>query len=391
MRINENIVREAEVYVRDYLGRNLPALFCYHDIGHTTRVARQTQVLCDVIGVDRHERVALLTAAWFHDSGYAESIDDHEKFGALQAEQFLSTFDIDHEEIELVKSLIHATRYPQQPNSKLEKILCDADMLHLAADDFGVSSELLRREWVATRGLRYTDEEWSRLSYDFVSSHRFQTKFCRRNFTAGKEANRKKLKKSIKEADKAVSADASGKKSAKYVKGVETLFRNSSRNHMELSAMADTKAHILLSVSSVIISVIISFVFQQLTTSSFLILPTVLLVTVCLATIVLAVLTTKPKISSGYFTGEQVNKHEVNLLFFGNFYKMDLPSYERSIEEMMKDKEYLYGSMIKDLYFLGKVLSVKYRYLRIGYHIFMYGIIASVFTFGLSFILSSRV
>lgn len=46
--------------------------------------------------------------------------------------------------------------------------------------------------------------------------------------------------------------------------------------------------------------------------------------------------------------------------------------------EMMKDREFLYGSLIRDLYFLGKVLGRKYFLIRIAYTVFMWGIIISV-------------
>ena len=150
--------------------------------------------------------------------------------------------------------------------------------------------------------------------------------------------------------------------------------------------MADSKAHILLSVSSLIVSVVISFVLGQLSQKAFLILPTAVLLLVCLATIVIALLTTKPKISRGTFTAEQIRNGQVNLLFFGNFHRMDIATYEWGVNEMMHDEQYLYNSMTKDIYYLGKVLAVKYRYLNIGYAVFMYGIIASVAAFCCSYI-----
>jgi hypothetical protein len=63
---------------------------------------------------------------------------------------------------------------------------------------------------------------------------------------------------------------------------------------------------------------------------------------------------------------------------------MDLGTFEWGMKEMMKDREYLYGSMIKDFYFLGQVLGKKYLYLRICYNIFMYGIILSVIAFAIA-------
>jgi hypothetical protein len=48
---------------------------------------------------------------------------------------------------------------------------------------------------------------------------------------------------------------------------------------------------------------------------------------------------------------------------------------------MMKDADYLYGSMIKDIYYLGIVLGKKYRFLRIAYNIFMFGFVIAVLSF----------
>jgi hypothetical protein len=51
------------------------------------------------------------------------------------------------------------------------------------------------------------------------------------------------------------------------------------------------------------------------------------------------------------------------------------------MKEMMKDKEFLTGAMIRDLHAHGAVLNKKYRYLRWTYMIFMYGMILSVVIF----------
>ena len=176
--------------------------------------------------------------------------------------------------------------------------------------------------------------------------------------------------------------------SIRLERGVETLFKTASGNHMRLSGMADNKAHILLSVNSIIISIILSVLGRKIAEFPHLLIPTVMLLAVSVTTVVFAVLTTKPKISKGTFTEEQINKREVNLLFFGNFHQMELKRYEWGMRELMYDKEYLYLSMTKDIYFLGKVLAAKYRYLSIGYCIFMYGLICSVIAFGISFLLA---
>ncbi|HEY1113029.1 MAG TPA: Pycsar system effector family protein, partial [Chitinophagaceae bacterium] len=84
------------------------------------------------------------------------------------------------------------------------------------------------------------------------------------------------------------------------------------------------------------------------------------------------------------FTEDDIRGKKTNLLFFGNFHKMDLEEYNWAMNELLKDRDYIYGSMIKDIYFLGVVLARKYRFLRISYTIFMYGIVLSVLAFGIA-------
>jgi hypothetical protein len=83
----------------------------------------------------------------------------------------------------------------------------------------------------------------------------------------------------------------------------------------------------------------------------------------------------------GTFTTDDIDQKKVNLLFFGNFYKMDLESYRNGMLKVMEDRDFLYGSLIKDVYSQGIVLGRKYRLLRISYNIFMYGLIISVIAF----------
>ena len=113
--------------------------------------------------------------------------------------------------------------------------------------------------------------------------------------------------------------------------------------------------------------------------------PTFVLIFFSVTSIIFAILSTRPKVTSGTFTRKDIEDRKVNLLFFGNFYKMPLQEYEWAVNEMMKDNEYLYNSLIKDLYFLGLVLERKYKLLRITYNIFMIGIIISVMAFVFAF------
>ncbi len=164
-------------------------------------------------------------------------------------------------------------------------------------------------------------------------------------------------------------------------RGIETMFRTTSKNHMELSAIADNKANIMISINSIILSVMISVLIRKLEEYPHLTIPSVILTVVCLTTIVFAVLATRPNVSKGKFERRDIVNKETNLLFFGNFHRMSLKEYQWGMKEMLQDADYLYGSMIKDIYFLGTVLGKKYRLLRISYTVFMYGFVLSILGF----------
>jgi hypothetical protein len=131
-------------------------------------------------------------------------------------------------------------------------------------------------------------------------------------------------------------------------------------------------------------SIVFSVLFNKFATDPNLIPPTIILSIVSTTTIIFAILATRPNLTSGVFTRDDIRKRRTNLLFFGNFYKMPLNDYEWGIKELMNDRDFLYGSMIRDIYYLGKVLGKKYLFLRISYTIFMFGLVISIIAFAIA-------
>ena len=165
------------------------------------------------------------------------------------------------------------------------------------------------------------------------------------------------------------------------------MYRTTYRTHVNLSSIADNKANIMLSINAIIISIVITNLVPRIGTEPRLFFPTALLLVVCLTALVFAILSTRPKITKGEFTREDIEQKRANLLFFGNFYKMDLDVFHWGMTELIKDSDFLYSSMTRDLYYLGVVLAQKYKFLRICYNIFMFGLIASVLAFGIVYLL----
>ena len=137
----------------------------------------------------------------------------------------------------------------------------------------------------------------------------------------------------------------------------------------------------MISINALILSIMISVLFRKLEEYAHMVVPSVILTLVCLSTIVIGIIATRPNISKGKFTRDNIKNKETNLLFFGNFHSMRLADYEWAMKEMLKDPDYLYASLIRDIYFLGAVLGKKYRLLRLAYNVFMFGFVSSVIAF----------
>ncbi len=388
------VLEETEVHVKKLFDQQGNEQLLYHNLAHTQEVVKAAKQIADHYQLNEQDYFAVVAAAWFHDTGYLYGITKgHEEKGAELAAAYLAEKGCDGQLIGQVKSCIIATKLPQNPQSLPEQIVCDADLFHLGTEIYREKSKLLRQEMELLSGTKQSGAEWRTGTIRFLQSHHYHTTYAQVLLNATKQdtieelekkekkKEKEKAKKDIEEKPAVVAKEEKQPKTDLPTRGIETMFRLTSSNHLELSAMADSKANIMISVNSIIISVLLSVMLRRLEDYPNLKLPTIIFLAVNVATIIFAILATRPKVTSGMFTREDIEKKRANLLFFGNFYKMQLDEYEWGMKEIMKDKEFLYTNMIRDIYYLGAVLGRKYKLLRISYNIFMYGMVISVLAF----------
>ncbi|MEX0290877.1 MAG: Pycsar system effector family protein [Flavobacteriaceae bacterium] len=384
------IIEKTEQFVTDLLSKELDPNYLYHNLRHTQRVVKSSKELANSHNLGEEEMEILLLATWLHDTGYTKGTKDHEENSCIIASEFLGKLGYKDESLAKIKSCILATKRYHEPEGLLEEIIRDADASHLGQSSYFETSDLLREELKLLGIADYSAKKWRDANIKmFRSEHQYYTEYAKNNWQEGKDKNLKKLVKE-KRTEKEIAKKEQLK--AKYKnespdRGIQTLFRVTLKNHLTLSDIADTKANILLSVNAIIISVALSNLIPKLDNPSnaYLIYPTAIFLIFSVVSMVMAVLATRPNITSGEFTKEDVTNKKVNLLFFGNFHKMSLNDYEWAIQELVKDKDYIYSSLTKDLYFLGLVLNRKYKILRWTYTIFMIGIVISVIAFGIAF------
>lgn len=167
------------------------------------------------------------------------------------------------------------------------------------------------------------------------------------------------------------------------IRAVQSFFRTNYRNHINLSAIADNKANIMISVNSILISVLITLLSYRNIgeTHPAVLLPVIIFLVSGLCSLIFAVLAARPKVTRLSNGAALPDLRKGNLVFFGNFVSLSLDDYEAAMDELFRDGELLYAHMVRDLYYLGQVLDKKYRYLTVSYTLFMTGFIASVTAF----------
>ncbi len=384
MKINSELLNEIEKHVSALIINESSDKLIYHRVSHTKLVVQNAKTIGVSENLNESDLNILLASAWFHDTGYTIKYNGHEEESVAIAKRFLNSKGIDKDTIEHISECIMATKSPQNPTDNIAEILCDADLMHLGKENYSILAEELRQELIKTSNLELKKLKFEKDSLKLFKNHTFFTNYCKTNFTEIKNNNLKVLEESIKKRQAKIKAAL--KKANSYSRGVDSMFKLTARNQINLSSIADNKSNILISLNGIIISIGLVALASKFKEEPSLILPTVIFIFFSLTTIVLAILSTRPNISSGKFSKEDIKQKKVNMLFFGNFYNMELEDYEWAVKEMINDDQYLYSAMTKDQYSLGKVLAQKYKLLRWAYNIFMIGIISSVIAFLLVFI-----
>jgi predicted metal-dependent HD superfamily phosphohydrolase len=403
-----------EDYITRFFREKMPKEYVYHDFTHTQDVVRACRQIGIMEGLSLEELEILEVAAWFHDTGYDKGPENHENRSAEYADRFLSTIEYPEDKLEDVLACIRVTKVPQKPMNKLQQIICDADLSHLGDKSYWMRNACLRQELMITHDRRMTEEEWVNFELDFMSAHKYHTDTARELFDPRKNKNIVQLRKqkmridptyglSVNEIElmnkdddekakwKAIAKQRSLElKTFNIGRGVETMYRTTYNTHNNLSSLADQKANLMLSINTIMISITVSVLVPQLANSHQLILPTIVLLSVCLISIIFAALATRPKITQGTVKLEDIREKRSNLLFFGNFHNMSLEDFQWGMTEMIKDPDFQYSSMTRDLYFLGKVLAQKYKYLTFCYNFFMVGMIVAVILFAYAFIATGK-
>ncbi len=387
-KINELLITGSEKYISGLMAEKLPEKVVFHNFSHTQRIGEYAEIIGQHAGLTDEEMDLLKISVLFKDSGFVNSYENHLEESVAIATKFLSENNVDQPAISRISELIRATRFPQQPKDKVAEVLCDADMMYITADDAIELFDLLYFERALVKPGSEKRATFEKNLTDLFSQHTYFTEYGQKILQPKKEDTIKRICERIKHR-KLIDGkkETPVKKKFEYTRGVDTMFRITARNQINLNSIADNKSNILISVNAIIISIIITMLAGNIGNMSQDIVPILVLLVICLATIIIAILSTRPNIINSEFTKEDLENMKVDLTFFGNFIKIDYDEYLNSLKEMMQDDEHLYSMLIKNQYSLGKILSKKFRLVRIAYNVFMFGIIFTVLVFLMNYLI----
>lgn len=315
-----------------------------------------------------------------------------------EAKRILNKHEATEEQTEIVLGYFKDTHPNAEPQSKASKVLKDSLTIDVGKPKGKKKLRLLYDQFLLTDTLRKGKSSWLNFVIDYLTKHKYATYYGQTVLTKEKDKLHLKLQKELKDIAKqeqlvlkkemSISDDElkALKKKLKSVdgrdeRGIQTMFRTTSKNHYTLNQMVDRKSSIMISINSILLSILVSrlvTIGDQICIHNS---PIIVMIVAALTSIIFAVLAIRPETHHGKFTIQDVRNKQGNLLFFGNYYNMNFREYNWGILEMLNDSDHLYTSMIRDQYYLGQMLAKKYKNIRWSLTVFMFGLIATILLF----------
>jgi hypothetical protein len=384
----------------------------YHDISFAYRLVDYVQSIGSNVDVSEDTITLAKIGAWIvagsfghHEISFNEQGEPESNFSdqsILVGNEFFNKFNVDEDIRETLRIAFSEMSFPNIPTTKVGMIIADSISADLVLGN-GIKHLRKLYQELLLHDIKLSKKKWTDMAIKLSSQLKFNLPFCQEELQPRLDEMILKLekeKKSIlrttdlairKELDISEAELKQLKKNLKNSKGrddrgIQTVFRTTSKNHYTLNEMIDRKANIMITVNAIILSLVIGGVIGQTDIHGHVHctlndIPILLLTISAVGSIAFAILSIRPSSTHGKFTEDEIRNKGGNLLYFGNFHEMYLRDYEWAFFQMMNDQDFLYSSLIKDIYFQGKELNKKYKFIRIALTIFLIGIACSVLAF----------
>jgi len=193
-------------YVRELFRDELPDGIKYHDANHTLHPTKGVVAVANSIAISEniseHDRELLITAAYFHDTGYIREYDKNEPIAARMAGRILKLIGYKPNEVKKIQKMILSTDLGLEPKTHVEKILCDADLDHFGREDFFKLDGKIR-EGRRARGIDVSDDaKWYKGTLKIIKKHQYYTESQIKLREEEKQKNIKRLLSKLENIEK---------------------------------------------------------------------------------------------------------------------------------------------------------------------------------------------
>jgi len=163
---------------------------------------------------------------------------------------------------------------------------------------------------------------------------------------------------------------------------VDNILRVNHGNQMRLNLMADAKANIMITVSSIVFSVTIANLDNEVMKWPLITFAVGNFFTLLFAIFAIIPKTAYPKLPHS----NEIDRKSpwFNPLFFGHFAHIEIDEYKKDYANTLMTDDRIYDTMAGDIYGQGKVLALsKYKYLKWSYNCFLGGMASAMAVFAL--------
>ncbi|MFZ2898415.1 MAG: Pycsar system effector family protein [Saprospiraceae bacterium] len=384
------LIHDARQYALKWFNDHHDPRLVFHTYQQGAEVAKLAEEIGQGNGADPEATLAAVIAAWLHNLGFVNQYDQGWEESRQLAIAFLKKEGAPEKIIQRVYNALSGLLSQETPATQEAQILVDAVHAQQFGPGFFDKSPLLKLE-MELKGMVFPPDAWGQFQLQKLLNANYFTPYAKERYAPMQAKHLLEQKNHVEKLQRKRAEDDPDELPRKFQmlerktpsSGAQTFFRTSYRNHINLSAIADSKANIMISVNAILISVIISAIsYKNITeTNPMIMMPAVIFLVTGLTSLTFAVLSARPKVTMLNKDVHDKERIKQNLFFFGNFVTLRLDEYEEAMDAVFRDGELLYGNMVRDLYNLGQVLDKKYRYLTLSYNIFIVGFIATVVFF----------
>ena len=322
-----------EAHIRNLYNQYGDTRLVLHNYSYAKKLVDEVSRLIDAGQIrDQKIKEVLKTAAWFYVTGYLKDYSQPGNNSIQHAEEYFANQPLNGEVLERVKGCLKVVWGRKNPQSHEELLFEDAVNAVKLGDSDAKNADLQRLEMELMSQAVYTNDEWANLQLQQLLNLAFRTGPSKEHWEPilgqrilQQKAHRDKiLKKSATAKAKPATSNIEDTREAQRM--IATYFRSNYRVHINLSAIADNKANIMISVNAILVSVLISILSYRNVTEAnpFVMMPAIVFLITGLVSLVFAVLSARPRVTALNNSKKPIEEIKKNLVFYGNFVNLKL-------------------------------------------------------------------